>query len=90
MRISRRYAIAGAVAFGLSMGAAAASATSWDMPTPYGDKTFHTVNIRQFAKDVEQATGGKLKITVHSAGSLIKHPGLRTRCAAGWCPSARC
>ena len=26
--------------------ASAVVAESWDMPTPYGDSTFHTVNIR--------------------------------------------
>ncbi len=87
MRITRRYAIAGAVALGFSFAAtAAASATTWDMPTPYGDKTFHTVNIRQFAKDVEQATGGKLKINVHSAGSLIKHPEIKNAVRRGLVP----
>lgn len=49
-------------------------AASWDMPTPYPDGTFHTMNINQFAKDVNEATGGDLKIKVHSAGSLFKHP----------------
>lgn len=48
-------------------------AESWDMPTPYGDSTFHTVNIQQFAKDIEAATNGELTITVHSAGSLFPH-----------------
>jgi len=50
-----------------------AQAQSWDMPTPYGDSTFHTQNIAQFADDVREATGGSLDITVHSAGSLIPH-----------------
>ncbi|NJN48359.1 MAG: C4-dicarboxylate ABC transporter substrate-binding protein, partial [Candidatus Competibacteraceae bacterium] len=49
-------------------------ADEWNMATPYPDKTFHTQNINQFATDVEQATAGKLKITVHSGGSLFKHP----------------
>lgn len=53
--------------------AAVVMADTWNMPTPYPDKTFHTVNIRQFAADVEAATNGKLKIQVHSAGSLFKH-----------------
>ncbi|MDZ7824022.1 MAG: TRAP transporter substrate-binding protein [Ahrensia sp.] len=51
----------------------AAYAEKWDMPTPYGDTTFHTQNIRQFADDVRTATSGNLDITVHSAGSLFKH-----------------
>jgi len=46
---------------------------TWDMPTPYGDSTFHTINIRQFAEDVAAATDGELTITVHSAGSLFPH-----------------
>ncbi len=50
-----------------------AFAVTWDMPTPYPDKTFHTQNIAEFAKDVAERTKGKLKITVHSAGSLFKH-----------------
>ena len=49
----------------------------WDMPTPYSDKTFHTANIIQFAEEVADASGGKLNITVHSAGSLIKHPEIK-------------
>ncbi|MFK7875906.1 MAG: TRAP transporter substrate-binding protein [Paracoccaceae bacterium] len=53
--------------------ATAATAQSWDMPTPYGDSTFHTQNIAQFADDVRAATGGALDITLHSAGSLFPH-----------------
>lgn len=53
--------------------ATAANAQSWDMPTPYGDSTFHTQNIAQFADDVRVATDGALDITLHSAGSLFPH-----------------
>ncbi len=49
-----------------------AQSIKWDMPTAYPATNFHTVNISQFAKDVDQATGGKLKITVHSNASLFK------------------
>ncbi|MFD0982531.1 TRAP transporter substrate-binding protein [Tropicimonas aquimaris] len=48
-------------------------AETWDMPTPYGDATFHTQNIRTFAEDVAAATDGALAITVHSANSLFPH-----------------
>ncbi len=44
----------------------------WDMPTGYPGNNFHTENIVQFAADVEKATGGKLKVTVHDNGSLFK------------------
>lgn len=52
-------------------------AATWDMPTPYPDKTFHTQNIIQFAEDLDKATSGKLKIKIHSAGSLFKHPEIK-------------
>lgn len=58
---------------GLVVASTAAQAEKWDMPTPYSDQTFHTVNIKQFADDVRAATDGKLDITIHSAGSLLKH-----------------
>ncbi len=62
-----------AVAFGVT----AAQAQEWNMPTPYSDAVFHTQNINEFAKDLEEATGGSLKITVHSAGSLFKHADIK-------------
>ncbi len=52
-------------------------AQNWDMPTPYSDKVFHTANIIEFADEVNQATDGALTITVHSAGSLFKHPDIK-------------
>ena len=52
-------------------------AQSWDMPTPYSDKVFHTANIIEFAAEVKAATGGAMDITVHSAGSLFKHPDIK-------------
>lgn len=60
--------------------------TNWDMPTPYGDSNFHTVNIRQFAEDIREATDGELNITVHSGGSLIKHPEIKNSVRRGLVP----
>jgi TRAP-type transport system periplasmic protein len=50
----------------------AGAQTKWDMPTAYPPSNYHTENIAQFAADVDQATGGKLKITVHNNASLFK------------------
>jgi TRAP-type C4-dicarboxylate transport system substrate-binding protein len=50
-----------------------ANAASWNMPTPYGDGVHHTKNVRAFAEDVNTATGGAIKIKVHSGASLFKH-----------------
>ena len=44
----------------------------WDMPTPYPATNFHTENITQFVADVDKATAGKVKITVHANASLFK------------------
>ena len=63
-----------------------ASAETWDMPTPYPDATFHTVNIAEFASDVSEATDGALEITVHSAGSLFKHPEISKAVRSGQVP----
>ena len=60
--------------------------TKWDMPTPYSDGEFHTINVRQFAEDVKKATNGQLEINVHSAGSLIKHPDILRAVSTGQVP----
>src|SRR5690554_7789665 len=52
---------------------ATAIATEWTMATPYGEASFHTDNVRQFAADVAEATNGELTINVHSGGSLVAH-----------------
>lgn len=52
---------------------ATAAAAEWTMATPYGDASFHTSNVKQFAEDVAEATGGELTINVHSGGSLVAH-----------------
>jgi TRAP-type C4-dicarboxylate transport system substrate-binding protein len=38
----------------------------------YGPNTFQTQNLQQFADEVDKATGGKLKITLHPTASLFK------------------
>jgi TRAP-type C4-dicarboxylate transport system substrate-binding protein len=67
----------------LAFAAGAAAQTKWDMPTPYAATNFHTENVVQFAADVEKATGGKLKITVHSNASLFKAPEIKRAVQGG-------
>jgi TRAP-type transport system periplasmic protein len=50
----------------------AGAQTKWDLPTGYSANSFQTQNVQQFANDVNQLTGGKLKITLHAGGSLYK------------------
>ena len=46
--------------------------TKWDLPAAYAATNFHSENLAQLAKDVDAATGGKFKITVHANASLFK------------------
>jgi len=77
-RMQGFFAIAAA-----AFAATAAAQTKWDMPTPYPATNFHTENIVQFAADVEKATGGKLKITVHPGASLFKAPEIKRAVQGG-------
>ena len=79
MKRMQGFVAAAAVAFA----ATAAAQTKWDMPTPYPATNFHTENIVQFAADVEKATGGKLKITVHPGASLFKAPEIKRAVQGG-------
>jgi TRAP-type C4-dicarboxylate transport system substrate-binding protein len=76
--------------FQLSLAAAALALTTpafaqtkWDLATAYPATNFHTVNISQFATDVDKASGGKLKITVHANASLFKAPEIKRAVQGG-------
>ena len=69
-----KYSLA-ALAFTLATGAFAQ--TKWDLPSAYPAGNFHTDNLMQFAADVDKATGGKLKMTVHANASLFKAPEIK-------------
>lgn len=79
--------VLGGAAIAAASFATALQADTWDMPTPYPDATFHTVNIHEFAKDVAAVTGGELEIKVHSAGSLFKHPEISKAVRSGQVPA---
>jgi TRAP-type C4-dicarboxylate transport system substrate-binding protein len=57
--------------------------TKWDLPAAYPASNFHTENLTQFAKDIDTATGGKLKITVHANASLFKAPEIKRAVQSG-------
>ncbi len=44
----------------------------WKLATGYRAESFHTQNLFQFAREVEEATAGELKIEVHPNNSLAK------------------
>ena len=67
----------------LAISGASFAQTKWDLPTAYPATNYHTENIAQFAKDVDAATGGKLKITVHANASLFKAPEIKRAVQSG-------
>lgn len=56
---------------------AAQAQTKWDLPSAYPATNFHSENLAQFAKEVADASGGKLQITVHPGASLFKAPEIK-------------
>ena len=67
----------------LLFAAAAQAQTKWDLPAAYPATNFHSVNLAQFAADVDKASGGKLKITVHPNASLFKAPEIKRAVQGG-------
>jgi TRAP-type C4-dicarboxylate transport system substrate-binding protein len=63
--------------------AVAQAQTKWDLPAAYPASNFHTINLSEFAADVDKATGGKLKITVHANGALFKAPEIKRAVQGG-------
>ena len=72
----------------LALAGTAQAQTKWDMPTPYADGNFHTKNVRQFVDEVAKSSNGKLQISVHSAGALIKMPEIKRAVQTGQVPIA--
>ena len=56
----------------LLLAGAAQAQLKWDLPAAYPATNFHSVTLSEFAADVDRATAGKLKITVHAGASLFK------------------
>src|SRR6187549_3554393 len=83
MKPTRRSACSLVAAALLGFGGAASAQTKWDLPAAYPANNFHTENLVQMAGDVEKATGGKLKITVHPNASLFKAPEIKRAVQGG-------
>ena len=67
----------------LAFGSAAQAQTKWDLPAGYAASNYHTENLVQFAADVDKASSGKLKITVHANASLFKAPEIKRAVQGG-------
>src|SRR5262245_229785 len=68
----------------MAVAAAPASAqTKWNLPSAYPIDNPHLENLAAFAKDVADATGGKLQIQLHAGASLFKGPEIKRAVATG-------
>ncbi len=56
----------------MALATAAQAQTKWDLPSGYGVNTFQVQNLQWFAEELDKASGGKLKVTVHAGASLFK------------------
>jgi TRAP-type C4-dicarboxylate transport system substrate-binding protein len=81
MRQTTRCALA--VAGALVLATPALAQTKWNLPGAYPQDNPHTENLSLFAKDVAEATGGKLQITVHPGASLFKAPDIKRAVQTG-------
>lgn len=88
--MKRRHFSVSALGIALATGLSATSAlaqTKWDLAAAYPVTNLHTENLVQFSKDVDAATGGKLKITVHANASLFKANEIKRAVQGGQAPA---
>jgi len=77
------------VKFGLSLAGlllfsmSASAQEKWNLPAAYPAGNFHSENLAQFAKEVDEATGGKLQITIHPNATLFKLPEIKRAVQTG-------
>ena len=84
--MKRRFLPATALALALACAlplATAQAQTKWDLAAAYPATNFHTENMAQFVSDVDKATGGKLKITLHANAALFKAPEIKRAVQGG-------
>jgi TRAP-type C4-dicarboxylate transport system substrate-binding protein len=80
-RLVKSAALAAAAAAIVAGSAVAQS--KWNLPSAYPADNPHSVNLAAFAKDVADATGGKLQIALHPGASLFKGPDIKRAVATG-------
>ncbi|MCA3238301.1 MAG: TRAP transporter substrate-binding protein [Curvibacter sp.] len=82
--MQRRHFSLASVSLALALaGGSALAQTKWDLAAAYPATNFHSENLAQLAADVDKATGGKLKITVHANATLFKLPEIKRAVQGG-------
>jgi TRAP-type C4-dicarboxylate transport system substrate-binding protein len=80
---NRRSLLLAAFAAAALTASPALAQTKWNLPAAYPANNPHSENLAMFAKDVADATGGKLQITVHPGASLFKAPDIKRAVQTG-------
>jgi TRAP-type C4-dicarboxylate transport system substrate-binding protein len=82
MIMLKSFACAAAAAVALAAAPACAQ-VKWTLPSAYPASNFHSENLAAFAKEVGEATGGKLVVTVHPNASLFPAPAIKSAVRIG-------
>jgi TRAP-type transport system periplasmic protein len=72
--------------FSQSLAQSTTAGQKWDLPTGYAVASFQTENVQLFANDVDKATAGKIKMTLHPNGSLYKANEIKRAVQTGQVP----
>ncbi|MBB4349694.1 TRAP transporter substrate-binding protein [Aliirhizobium cellulosilyticum] len=83
MNVTGKFARWGLAAAALLATTAPSFAANWVLPSAYPPANYHVENLNQFAKDIDEATKGELKITVHPNASLFKAPDIKRAVQTG-------
>ena len=88
--MNRKNFLAATIAIASTVGLLAAAPvmaqTKWDLPSGYGVNTFQVQNLQWFADEVDKASAGKLKITLHPGASLFKANEIKRAVQTGQTP----
>lgn len=76
MHLTRRSALAAGFAAPF-LARPALAQTRWQIATPYPDGNFHTRNLRAFVEEVQNGSGGRLSIQMHTNQSLLPMPQIK-------------
>ena len=75
--------LGGAAAWPLAARAQVSAPINWKLPSAYPVNNFHSENLGAFAKDLAEATGGKLAIKVYPNASLFPATAIKSAVRIG-------
>ncbi|MEY2717399.1 MAG: 2,3-diketo-L-gulonate-binding periplasmic protein YiaO precursor, partial [Pseudomonadota bacterium] len=84
MKFTKRQLFASMASIAASFAITSVQAQNkWDLASAYAAGNFHTKLLGEFANEVDKASQGKLKITVHANASLFKAPEIKRAVQGG-------